>query len=92
MLVDIEKPSLGNLISKDTCLVFYLTVYPLVHSANYNYYVITDFCVDSVPLAPSFKKCKGIIRAGKFHSSARHGEWKFWLMSKLFNLLVLKGE
>ena len=31
-------------------------------------------------------------RAGKFYSSTRHGEWKFLLMSKLFNLLVLKGE
>ena len=31
-------------------------------------------------------------RAGKFYSSARHGEWKFSLTRKLFNLLVLKGE
>ena len=33
-----------------------------------------------------------LFRDGKFYSSARHGEWKFSLTSKLFNLLVLKGE
>ena len=31
-------------------------------------------------------------RAGKFYLSARHGQWKFSLTSKLFNLLVLKGK
>ena len=29
-----SKPSLVNLISKDTSLVFYLSVYPLLHFSN----------------------------------------------------------
>ena len=30
----LSKPSLVNLISKDTNLVFYLSVYPLFHSSS----------------------------------------------------------
>ena len=44
-----SKPSLVNLISKDVNLVFYLSVYSLFHSSNYE--VIFDFCVYSVSLA-----------------------------------------
>ena len=43
-----SKPSLVNLISKDVNLVFYLSVYKLVHSSNYSDYdIIIVFHVDS---------------------------------------------
>ena len=50
-----SKPSLVNMISNEANLVFYLSVYPLFHSANYalcrlqtsHYAVIFDFCVNS---------------------------------------------
>ena len=49
-----------NLISKDTNLVFYLSVYKLVHLSIYsNYEVIIIFRVDSMSL--SFKKCNIIM-------------------------------
>ena len=51
------KPSLVNLISKDTNLVFYLSVYPLLNTLQTrDYDIIFDFCVDSASLATSFKK------------------------------------
>ena len=33
-----SKPSMVNFISKDANLVFYLSVYPLVHSSNYQFW------------------------------------------------------
>ena len=57
-----SKPSLINLISKDAKLVFYLSVYPLLNTLQTSDYdVIFDFCVDSEPLATSFKKCNVIM-------------------------------
>ena len=57
-----SKPSLVNLISKDASLVFYLSVYPLLNTLQTSDYdVIFDFCVDSVSLATSFKKCNVIM-------------------------------
>ena len=51
-----SKPSLVNLISKDTHLVFYLSVYPLLITRQTSGYdVIFDFCVDSASLATSLK-------------------------------------
>ena len=57
-----SKPSLVNLISKDANLVFYLSVYPLFNTLQTSEYdVMFDFCVDSVSLATSFKKCNVIM-------------------------------
>ena len=57
-----SKPSLVNLISKDASLVFYFSVYPLLNTLQTSDYdVIFDFCVDSVSLATSFKKCNIIM-------------------------------
>ena len=39
-----------NLISKDTSLVFYLSVYPLMTLQTSDYDVIIYFCVDSASL------------------------------------------
>ena len=57
-----SKPSLVNLISKDTKLVFYLSVFPLLTTLQTSDYdVIFDFCVDSASLATSLKKCNVIM-------------------------------
>ena len=57
-----SKPSLVNLISKDTNLVFYLSVFPLLKTLRTSDYdVISDVCVDSASLATSFKKCNLIM-------------------------------
>ena len=42
------KSRLVNFISKDANLVFYLSVYLLVHCINGNYGLI-HFCIDSMP-------------------------------------------
>ena len=53
--------SLVNLISKDSNLVFYLSVYPLLNTLQtIDYDVIFYFCVDSPSVATSFKKCNVI--------------------------------
>ena len=47
--------------------------------------------------SPTFMICEcscevcNLTRAGKVYSPTCHGQWKFTLTSKLFNLLVLKG-
>ena len=52
-----SKLSLVNLISKDTHLVFYISVYKLVYTLNTSVYdVINDFPVDSTPSMTFFKK------------------------------------
>ena len=57
-----SKPSQVNLISKVANLVFYLSVYPLLNTLQTSDYDVTfDFCVDSEPLATSFKKCNVIM-------------------------------
>ena len=57
-----SKPSLVNLISKDTHQVFYLSVYPLLNPLQISDYdVIFHFCVDSASLATSFKECNVIM-------------------------------
>ena len=56
------KAELVNLISKDTNLVFYLSVKSLLNTLQTNDYdVIFDFCVDSASLATSFKKSNVIM-------------------------------
>ena len=58
-----SKPSLVNLISKDTNLVFYLSVYPLLNTLQTSVYdVIFHFCVDSASLATSFKNHHDLIK------------------------------
>ena len=42
-----SKLSLVNLILKDAKLIFYLSVYPLIHLQTSDYEVIIDFCVNS---------------------------------------------
>ena len=57
-----SKPSLVNLISRGTNLVFYLSVCPLFYSSKTSDYDVNFyFCVDSAPLATSFKKCNVIM-------------------------------
>ena len=57
-----SKKSLVSLISKDGNMVFYLSVYKLVHSLTYrDNEVIIDICVDSASFATSFKKCNVIM-------------------------------
>ena len=55
-----SKPSLVNLISKDTNLVFYLSVYPLLSTLQTSVYDVLFF-VDPASLATSFKKCNVIM-------------------------------
>ena len=54
-----SKPCLVNLISKDANLLIYLSVSKLIHCSNdsSDYDVIIDFCVGSMSLTKSFKKC-----------------------------------
>ena len=66
MLVDsarlaFSKPSLVKLISKDTNLVFYLSVYPFFTLQASDNDVIFYFRVDSMSLVTSFKKSKVIM-------------------------------
>ena len=56
-----SKPSLVNFMSKDANLVFYLSVLLLFLYQTSHYDVMFDFCVDSVSLATSFKKCNAIM-------------------------------
>ena len=51
-----SKLSLVNLISKDANLLFYLSVYKLIHSSSNNDLII-EFCVNTMSLTTSFKKC-----------------------------------
>ena len=54
-LVDIAR--LVNLMSKGANLAFYLSAYQVTNE----YDVIIDFCIDSKPLATSFKNCNVIM-------------------------------
>ena len=51
----ILKLCLVNFISKDTNLVFYLSVNKLFHSSYYQVWRIMDFCVDSMSLTTLLK-------------------------------------
>ena len=62
MSTSVLKALPGNLISKDTNLVIYLSVYPLLNILQTSDYdVIFDFCVDSASLGTPFKKCNVIM-------------------------------
>ena len=51
-----------NLISKETNLVFCISVYKFIHSSSYrDYDVIIVFHVDSTSLTMPFKKCNVLM-------------------------------
>ena len=57
-----SKPSLVKLISKDSKLVFYLSIYILLNTLQTSDYdVFFYFCVDSASFATSLKKCNVIM-------------------------------
>ena len=56
-----SKPSPVKLISKNSKLVFYLSVYPLLNTLQTSDYDVFFFCVDSASFATSLKRCNVIM-------------------------------
>ena len=74
-------------------LKFWLLSSGGLHPLNPCFYFDQGYSITLKPCCyDRFRFQYGSSRAGKFHPSARHGDWKFWLTSKLLNLLVLKGH